>query len=129
MNPAKIDLQANYFAPIGSTAMNPRIGGSGAGASVFASPIPMRVGRVLDRSQISSSNTAGTSRTTTSVVFLARYLSTLSEWGRLVVEGRTYDIISVIPVAGERRKSWVHIACNYVKGVSQETNPKQAFTG
>jgi hypothetical protein len=129
MNPARIDIPAAYMAPIQATAGNPRTGLSGAASLQFAPPISLRVGRVLDRSRISASDAAGAARTTANVTFLTRHLDQLTEGGRLEVEGRTYDITGVVPVASERRRSWVHLTAQHVKGINTAHRPRQNFAG
>lgn len=129
MNPARIDIPATYLAPIQATPGNPRTGATGAASLQFAAPVSIRVGRVLERVRITASDTAGAPRTTANVTFLTRFLPSLTEGGRLEVEGRTYDITGIVPVSGERRRSWVHLTAQHVKGINTAIRPRQNFAG
>jgi hypothetical protein len=127
MNPGAIDLPATYAAPLVATPGTPRRGPSGSAAPAFATAVPLWVGRLTPPTKTVTTDPAGGPRATSDTTFLARWSAALADGGRLVVEGRTYDITGITPAPNQPRRSWVHIACQHVVGVNTATAPVTAF--
>lgn len=127
MNPGIIDLPATYAAPLGPTTGTSRLDASGAALPAFAEPVPLWVGRLTPPSVTRTSDQGGGARATATPVFLARWDATLAEGGRLVVEGRDYDILAVPAAPNTARRSWVHLVCSHTTGVNTATDPDTAF--
>jgi hypothetical protein len=125
MNPGLLDLSGTYLAPLAATPATPRRGAAGAAQPAFAQATPIHLGRL--RTRAITTDVAGGPRIMADTLFLARWSQLLAEGGRLEVEGRTYEIVSIADAPGGRRRAWLHLSCKHVKGVAAAARPLVAF--
>lgn len=125
MNAGLLDLSGLYHAPLAATPATPRRGAAGAAQPAYAPPAPIHLGRL--RTRATTTDIAGGPRVLADTLFLARWSQTLAEGGRLEIEGRAYEIVSIADAPGSRRRAWLHLSCKHVKGVSPAARPLVAF--
>lgn len=125
MNAGLLDLQGLYTAPLAATPAVPRLGAAGAAQPAFAPAVPIHLGRL--RTRATTTDISGGPRVLADTLFLARWSQTLAEGGRLEVEGRTFEIVSIADAPGSRRRAWLHLTCKHAKGVAAAARPLVAF--
>jgi hypothetical protein len=111
MNPGKLNLPARYFA------LRQTQGPSGAPRNDYAPPVSLHVGRDSGKQAAAVVDSVGSRRVQAEVGFFSHFAEWLEVGGRLSVEGKTYEIVSVTPEGAYRAK--LILTCKHLAGVTQ----------
>ena len=115
MNPGKLNLPARYFA------LRQTQGPSGAPRNDYAPPVSLHVGRDSGKQSAVVVDSVGSRRVQAEVGFFSHFAEWLEVGGRLSVEGKTYEIVSVNPPAKAAYRSALILTCRRLAGVTQPT--------